>query len=39
VGRGLAELILHGRYRTLNLSPLGWQRLLDGRPLVERNVI
>ena len=39
VGRGLAELITTGRYQTLDLSPLGWARVLEGRPLVERNVI
>jgi FAD-dependent oxidoreductase domain-containing protein 1 len=39
VGRGIAELIVHGGYRTLDLSPLGYERLAAGRPLVERNVI
>ena len=39
VGRGLAELILTGRWQTLNLEPLAFQRLLDNRPLLERNVI
>ncbi len=38
-GRGIAELILHGRFETLDLAALGFQRLLDGRPLVESIVI
>jgi glycine/D-amino acid oxidase-like deaminating enzyme len=39
VGRGLAELIATGRYGTLDLAPLSPQRLLDGQPLREANVI
>ncbi len=39
VGRGLAELIVEGRYRSLDLSPLGFERLLENRPLHEGNVI
>ncbi|MBM3568271.1 MAG: FAD-binding oxidoreductase [Alphaproteobacteria bacterium] len=39
VGRGLAELIVHGRYVSLDLSPLGYERLRLGRPLIERNVV
>lgn len=39
VGRGLAELILNGRWVTLDLSPLGYERVAAGRPIVERNVV
>lgn len=39
VGRGLAELIVHGRYVSLDLSDLGHERIVTGRPLKEANVI
>ncbi len=39
VGRGLAEWIAHGRYLTLDLADLGHARIVEGRPLVEANVI
>lgn len=39
VGRALSELIVHGGYRTLDLSELGYERVLANRPLLERNVI
>lgn len=38
-GRGVSELILHGRYETLDLSPLDWTRVLEGRPFIEKNVV
>ncbi|MDO5624985.1 MAG: FAD-binding oxidoreductase [Pseudomonadota bacterium] len=39
VGRGVAEWVTTGAYQTLDLSPLGWQRVLRGEPLREWNVI
>jgi glycine/D-amino acid oxidase-like deaminating enzyme len=39
VGRGLAELVVHGDYRSLDLSPLGYHRVISGTPCLESNVI
>ncbi len=39
VGHGLAELIVHGRYQSLDLTPLGFTRISEGRPLTEENVV
>jgi glycine/D-amino acid oxidase-like deaminating enzyme len=39
VGRALAELILQGRFVTLDLSELLVSRLASNRPLREANVI
>jgi glycine/D-amino acid oxidase-like deaminating enzyme len=38
-GRGVAEMIEFGEFRSLDLSPLSFLRILDNRPLIERNVI
>lgn len=37
-GRGIAELIVHGRYRAIDLSPLGYARIRSRTPLVETIV-
>ena len=38
-GRGVSELILHGRYTTLDLSALSFDRVLANEPIVEKNVV
>ena len=36
VGRALAELVAHGRYRTLDLTPLAHARIAAGERMFER---
>lgn len=38
-GRAVAELILHGAYQTLDLSRLGFERIVENQPLEEENLI
>jgi len=38
-GRGVAELLLHGRFTTLDLAPLSPARFRQGRLLVEEAVV
>jgi FAD-dependent oxidoreductase domain-containing protein 1 len=38
-GRAIAELIVHGRFTTLDLTRLGYARIAANAPLTERNVI
>ncbi|RJE81943.1 NAD(P)/FAD-dependent oxidoreductase [Paracoccus onubensis] len=38
-GRGVSELIVYGGFRTLDLSELGFERVLENRPFLEKVVI
>jgi FAD-dependent oxidoreductase domain-containing protein 1 len=39
IGRGIAELILHGGWQALDLAPLATARLAEGRRLREAAII
>ena len=39
IGRGLAEFITYGAYRSIDLSPFAYKRIAEGNPLVEKAVI
>ena len=39
MGRGTAELIAYGEYRSLDLSPFNYARIVENKPFVEKAVI
>ncbi|MGB0901313.1 NAD(P)/FAD-dependent oxidoreductase [Halocynthiibacter sp.] len=39
VGRGVAEWITWGQYRSLDLSPIGYDRIMRNEPFLEKAVI
>jgi FAD-dependent oxidoreductase domain-containing protein 1 len=38
-GRAIAERIVHGRYLTIDVTDLAFDRIAAGRPVRERNVV
>lgn len=38
VGRGMAELLTHGKFRTIDLGRFGYERIVRGEPIRELNV-
>jgi len=39
VGRGLSELITTGAYETIDLGEFALERIYNGTPIIEKNVI
>jgi len=38
-GNAIAELVVHGAFRTIDLACFSYDRILNNRPLFEKNVI
>ncbi len=39
MGRGVSELITYGGFRSLDMSDLGYERIAEGRPFLEKAII
>ena len=39
IGRAVSEWIAYGEYRSLDLTPLGYHRIVEGNPFVESAII
>ena len=38
-GNAISELVIDGRYKTIDLTRLGFARIRDNQPIFEKNVI
>ncbi|MCP5150767.1 MAG: FAD-binding oxidoreductase [Ectothiorhodospiraceae bacterium] len=38
-GRGIAEIILHREWRSIDLSCFGWRRVVENRPYAEKGIV
>eukprot|EP00501_MAST-03F_sp_TOSAG23-6_P000945 GSMAST32.ASY1.ANO1.981.1 assembled CDS len=38
-GLAIAEQIVYGKYKNIDLTPFGYERYLQGLPLKEKNVV
>jgi hypothetical protein len=38
-GRAIAELVAHGRYQTIDLGRLGYERVEAGEPYAEEGIL
>jgi glycine/D-amino acid oxidase-like deaminating enzyme len=39
MGRGLSEIITYGAYRSIDLTPFAYKRIVEGKPFIEKAVI
>ena len=39
MGRGTAEWLTYGEYRSLDMSPFNYERIVNNRPIIEKAVI
>lgn len=39
MGRGTAEFMVHGAYKTLDMSPFNFERIAQNRPFLEKAII
>ena len=39
MGRAISELVQFGRFETLDLSPLGFDRIISRAPFLEKNIV
>ena len=39
MGRAMAEWVTYGAYRSLDMSPFGFDRIREGRPFLEKAII
>jgi glycine/D-amino acid oxidase-like deaminating enzyme len=38
-GRALSELIIYGAFRSLDLSPFCFERILENKPFLEKAIV